>query len=428
MKPSRRLSFFVIALVFSLGLVAVGAGAKDKQVEQEDPQKYGIGKVVAERLLEAYALLEAERYDEAMGIVDALAKRRKLADPEIAQIHRFRGYIFVSQDQGEKAVAEFEKSLAMNAMDPAAEQVMIYSLAQLYTGQGKFDKALALIDRWFEVEENPKADAWFLKAMIHVQQEDFAGAAEPASNAIALSTKPKESWLTLYGVVFSQLKDYPKVETALQQLVELAPSKSQYWVQLAAVQHHLGQDEKALATMELAHRAGLLKTNKEVRQLASLLFLRQQPFECAKVMEEAMTAGTVPADAEAYRLMANCLIAAREGEKALEPLAKGGELAPDGDMYLLLGQMYLQRDEHDKAIGAFEKALQKAKPEQRGSIHLMLGIAQLGVDHFAEAERFFHLAVDDSKVNRAAESYLKFLESKRAAQVQSRLAGAATGG
>ena len=432
MNNRSRKSFSLIALVLGVGLcVALGtwtAHAKETKSEEQETKKFGISRVVAEQLLEAYELLESEHYDDALAIVDGLAKRRKLQPPEIAQIHRFRAYIFVNKDQNELAIVEFEKSLALNAMEAEAEQVMMYSLAQIYTELGKYDRGLALMNRWFESAESPKADAYFLKAMILVQQKNFRDAAEPAAKALELSDKPKESWLTLDGVINTQLKDYPKVEKTLEQLVEIAPSKSQYWMQLAAVQQHVGHEEKALATMQLAYQAGILKGDKELRQLASLLLLGQQPFECARVIENALASRVVKADVDAYRLMANCLIAARESEKALEPLAKGGELAPDGDMYLLLGQLYLQRDRFELAIEALEKGLQKAKPAQSGSAHLLLGIAQLGNEKFVEAERSFKIAAGDSKLSRAAESYLKFLEAKQVAPQPQPASGSATGG
>lgn len=423
---TRRISS-LIAFVLCVLLGGSTVHAKETKTKEQEAKKFGISRIVAEQLLEAYDLLESERYDDALSVVDKLAKRRRLQPPETAQIHRFRAYIFVNKDQNENATVEFEKSLALEAMEPAAEQVMMYSLAQIYTELGKYDEALALMNRWFESEESPKADAWFLKAMILVQQKNFKDAAEPAAKALELADKPKESWLTLDGVINTQLKNYPRVEQTLAQLVEIAPAKAQYWMQLAAVQQHLGHEKKALATMQLAYDAGLLKGDKELRQLASLLFLRQQPFECAKVIETGLASGVVAANADAYRLMANCLIAARESEKALTPLARAAELSPDGDLYLLLGQLHLQRDRFELAVEAIEKGLEKVKPEKRGSAHLLLGIAQLGDEQLALAERSFKIAAGDAKVARAAMSYLKFLEQKQVAQ-RPLASGSATGG
>jgi len=406
----------VLALVLGLALLAPNAfAAEEGKIKSKST---GISKPIAEKLLVAYELLQNDKYDESLAIVDGLAGRRKLKAPEIAQIHRFRGYIFASKGMSEQAAAEFEKSLAQKALDANAEQVMIYSLAQIYTQLGKYDQALALMNTWFQAEQNPKPDAYYLLAMILVQQENFKAAVEPARKAVELSEQPRESWVQLQVVIYSQLKDYPNVAAMLERLIAISPGKQQYWLQLAAVQKHLEREEKALATMQLAYEAELLQGDKELRQLARLLFLRQQPYECAQVIEDALESGVVKADAEAYRLMSNCFIAARENEKALEPLAKAGELATDGEMYMLLGQMYLQRERYAPAIDALEKALAKSRPEQRGSVHLLIGVAQLGNERFADAERSFRVAEDDAKVRRAAESYLKFLKEQRARHEQ----------
>ena len=82
-------------------------------------------------------------------------------------------------------------------------------------------------------------------------------------------------------------------------------------------------------------------------------------------------------------------------------------------MYMLLGQMYLQRERFAPAIEALEKALAKSKPDQRGSVQLLIGVAQLGSDRFDDAERAFRVASGDEKVRRAAESYLTFLKAQR---------------
>jgi tetratricopeptide (TPR) repeat protein len=104
---------------------------------------------------------------------------------------------------------------------------------------------------------------------------------------------------------------------------------------------------------------------------------------------------------------------AREWQ-ALGPLAKAGELSPDGDMYMLLGQLHLQRDRHTEALDALQRSLAKAKPQQRGSVQLLIGVAQMGAERFDDAERAFKAAQNDDKVRRAAESYLKYLEEQRA--------------
>jgi tetratricopeptide (TPR) repeat protein len=350
--------------------------------------------------------------------VDELAKRRRLGPAELAQIHRFRGYIFVNQGKLAPAAGEFERSLAQDAIDRAAEQAMSYSLAQLYTQLGRYDEALRVIDAWFAGEENPKPDAWYLKAMILVQQGKFREAVEPARIAVERSPQPKESWLQLQVAIHGNLKDYPTVAAVLARLASLNPGKKLYWIQLAAVQNHLEREEEALATLQLAHQAELLGDDTEFRQLARLLYLQALPLQCAQVIEAALADGSVEPDADAYGLLSNCYLAAREGDEALAPLARAAELSPDGEMYLLLGQLHLQRDEFAPALEALQHALARAKAERRGAVQLLIGVAQLGSDRFDDAERAFRAAQGDEKVRRAAESYLKFVQEQRARREQ----------
>src|SRR4029434_6213431 len=102
-----------------------------------------------------------------------------------------------------------------------------------------------------------------------------------------------------------------------------------------------------------------------VPHLSGLLFVRALPFQCAQEVEAAMASGTLKPDADAYRMLANCFVAARESERALAPLANARALAPDGEMYLLLGQMHLQKERYPEALDALNKGLAKATPEQR---------------------------------------------------------------
>jgi tetratricopeptide (TPR) repeat protein len=401
-------------LVAAFVLSATTADARKKSGEEAEEERVGVNTVVAEKLLEAYELLQADEADRALALVDKLAKRRRLGPPERAQIHRFRGYIYVTKGMPEKAAGEFETALAQKALDRSAAQAMMYSLAQIYTQIGQYDRALAVIDTWFAGEQSPKPDAFYLKAMILVQQENFEAALEPARTAVEQSPAPKESWLQLLVAIYSNLRDFPNVAATLERLIALSPGKGLYWVQLAAVEHFLERDAKAAATMRLADEGELLAKDAEFRQLARLLFLREMPFECARVIEQGISAGQIEADADSYQLLANCYLAAREQDKAIEPLAKAGELAPDAQMYMLLGQLHLQRDRFEPALDALRKALPKAKPEQRGSVQLLMGVAQLGAENLDEAEKSFRAALADESVRRAAESYLKHVEEMRA--------------
>ena len=386
---------------------------KPNGAKKKEEQTVGLNPHIARRLAKAVELFETDKLDEALAVVNELAGRRRLRAPDIAQIHRFRGFIYLAKGDSDTAAKELELALEQNGLDRFAEQQTMYSLAQLYTQNGKYDRALALMDNWFASVETPTADAYFLKAMILMQQENYKAAVEPARIAVEMTPTPKESWIRLLIAVYTQIEDYENVATYLERLIVMSPNKKQYWVQLAAVRNHLKQDSRALAAMQLAHEGELLTEDKELRQLSRLLFARELPLQCAQELDAAIAKGAIKADAEIYRMLSNCYIAARESDLALEPLAKAGELSKDGESYTLLAQMYLQRENFAEALAVLDKALAKSKPEQKASVQLLIGVALLGTDRLDEAERSFRAAAGDKKVGEAAKSYLKFVEEER---------------
>lgn len=424
-RPIARALAPVLPFLFMLVLVSSAAAsteappadapaATEATTSTGAPRQAALNPTVADRLLLANSYLEKNKLDDALSVVDELAGMRKLKPTDLAQIHRFRGYILLAKNDTDGGGREFEAALAQNALDEGSKQGMIYSLAQIYTQAGKYARARELIDQWFASATDPKPEAYFLKAMVLVQQEDFRGALEPATRANELAPAPRESWLQLLAAVQFQLQDMPAVATTLRKLVAIAPGTKRYWVQLATVENSLGKDDEALATLGVAQIADLLTEDKEYRQHARMCFVNELPKCCTETLEEGLASGVVQADAEAWQLLANCYIASRETDKALEPLAKAGELADNANGYLLLGQIQLQKERFDSARDALSKARTKAKAEERGSIELLLGIAELGSDRYDAAERSFRIAQADAKTRGAAESYLRHLEQKRA--------------
>ena len=432
-RGGRVASSIFTLLMWTTPAVALAAptdaASPPAELSGQAPTSTAVTPAIGERLLRANSYLEEGRHDDALAVVDDLARVRRLESADRAQIHRFRGYILIAQGDTEGAGQEFELALAEKGLDDSARQGMSYSLAQIYTQAGKYDQARTLLDSWFATATDPKPEAFFLKAMILVQQEAYRDALVPAQEAIAKSGQPRESWLQLLAAIQFQLQDYPGVAGTLRQLLVVAPGTKRYWVQLATIENSIGQEDKALATLGVAHVAGLLEEDREIRQRARLCFVRDLPQCCAQALEEGMTAGKVGKDAESYQLLANCYIAARDTDKALEPLAKAGELSKDGKGFLLLGQLQLQKERFDSAHAALVKARSKSPSEQRASIDLLLGIADLGEQRFDAAEQSFRLAQADEKTRPAADSYLKHLEQRRALQeMQSSIAGDPEGG
>jgi tetratricopeptide (TPR) repeat protein len=193
------------------------------------------------------------------------------------------------------------------------------------------------------------------------------------------------------------------------------PKKS-YWIQLAAVYSELGRDLDSLAAQQLAHAQGLLTTDRELTRLAQLYLFNDLPFAAARVIQQGLDDGLVEDKSSNWRLHGDAWLAAREYEKALAPLHKAAELSDDGDLYLRLGQVYVQREEWSKAVETLGQALGKGSLKDIGNAHLLIGIANYNQKKIGAARSSFAKARDSEKTKESANRWLKHIEREQRAQ------------
>src|SRR5690606_31781641 len=182
----------------------------------------------------------------------------------------------------------------------------LFALAQLYTQQEEYQKALDMLDRWFAVSQNPNPESYVLKAQIHYQLQQYRQGIEPIQTAMRVAQErgqqPQEGWYQLLNVLYYELEDYPNVIRTLTTLVEGWPKKD-YLVQLAGVYGQEGEEQNQLALYDAAHSAGWLDRGTELVSLAQMLIQADIPYKAAKMLEEGMTAGTIASNEANLRLL-----------------------------------------------------------------------------------------------------------------------------
>jgi tetratricopeptide (TPR) repeat protein len=203
----------------------------------------------------------------------------------------------------------------------------------------------------------------------------------------------------------------------LVELIELFPKKS-YWMQLAAVYAETGRHEKALTTVELVYMQGLLDQKGEYMTLAQMYLYNQIPYEAAELLKDGLDKGVLEKDAKTLQLLADSWLHARERERALVPLRQAAELSEDGNVYVRLGQILIDREDWAGAREALAAAIDKGELRHPGHARLLLGIANANEERWGEAERAFVAAREDEKTEKAANYWLQHLASRRSAAEQ----------
>jgi tetratricopeptide (TPR) repeat protein len=242
--------------------------------------------------------------------------------------------------------------------------------------------------------------------------ENYNKALPPAQKAVELMEKPQEGWISMLLALYLQKDQYKDAIPLLQRLIQLVPDKKTYWMQLSAVYGQMEDYQNALAIMQLAYGAGLVTEDSEVRRLADLLLFNDVPYRGAQVLEAGIEKKIVKIDDKLYEKLANCWIAAGELEKSIQPLQKGAELAPNGEMYVRLGEVNIQREDWSGAQAALDRGLNKGQLKDAANAQMLMGISLYNQKKLSEAKTWFQRSAQSEKHRQMSRGYLQLIESQ----------------
>jgi tetratricopeptide (TPR) repeat protein len=129
------------------------------------------------------------------------------------------------------------------------------------------------------------------------------------------------------------------------------------------------------------------------------------------MLEAALREGKLERDAKVAKTIGLAWFVAREHERAKEALSDAATLAEDGQLYVRLAQLNIERESWAEAAAAGRKALRKGGLDSPGKVHLLVGIAEARRGRKAAARKAFRAAAKSPKTRRSAEGWMKFLSS-----------------
>jgi tetratricopeptide (TPR) repeat protein len=299
-------------------------------------------------------------------------------------------------------------------MLPVRDEAKIrFTIAQLHAQQEKWPEVVEWVDAWRRYVAKPDPAGIYLKALAYFQMGETDAAIVNVKEAIELSPdEPRESWMRMLYSLYTSKEDYDNAIPLLKELMLRFPKK-EYWIQLSLLYRAEDSLDDSLAVLQLAYNQGYLTEDKEIRRLARSYLYHELPYKAAQVLVEGLEGGVVEADADAYQVLADSWVAAREYEKALPPLRKAAELSDEGNLYARLGQVHLQREEWSEAAEALTKALEKGNLRNTGNAVLLLGIASYNDSQIATAKRYFAKAREYDNTRTAAENWLQHIDREQ---------------
>jgi tetratricopeptide (TPR) repeat protein len=246
-SESFRFALIGIALWAGLSLAATALGQPQGQnVSQEGTSRAGsrnneepaqstsIDAQTGKIINEAIELMNADNYAAAEQKIGTLRLDR-LSPYERGRVEQILVNVAVQQEKYDEARGHLQNAIDSGGLNAQEVDSARYQFAQLFLQEQKWREAASAFEEWFKTALMPNSAAYYYLAVAYYQQEDFARALAPAKKAVELMDpkKPNENWLSMLAALYMSREEYREAIPLLQQLVEAAPDRKGYWVQLS---------------------------------------------------------------------------------------------------------------------------------------------------------------------------------------------------
>jgi tetratricopeptide (TPR) repeat protein len=415
----------LMTAVFLSGVQVNFVNAQKVEVERKTKRVPTLRSKVYDQLSRAQSLADAGNQAEAFDILNNVkSKASSMNSYELAMMFNFYAFIHYEAENYDQAIAAFENVVQQQPIPETFEQATLFSLAQLHMMRGNYDKTIANIEQWEDIQKTlyPSKDIpaknLVLKAQAMYQKQDYVTASKYINAAVLqietndLGFQVDEQWYVLQRAVYFELKQPENVKNVLLKLVKNFEAPK-YWLQLAGMYGELEQEEKQLAVMEIAEQKSFIATGSDMFNLAQLYYYHQMPYKAASIMQKAIDVSKLPENERNLTFLAQSWNLAKETEKAIPVMLAAAKLSETGELYAQLGQMYLNMDQWTQAIAASQQAIEKGGLRNEGMSHLVIGLAQFNVGEYNEALTQLAKAQEFDSSRGMAQQWSKFVEGER---------------
>jgi|GEM_PF-1132165 len=375
----------------------------------------------SKKLNKALDMMQDEKYDEALVIVDTVITNAKVTPYENSKGNQLKSNILYFQDKYPEALSASRAAIAADGLSNIEHLQLKFQVVQLLMQQEKYDEAVTAFKEYEAEAPKIKGDEYAALAGSYYYQDKFPEAIAAIDQALATGEVPKQNWQQIKSNSLYQGENYEGAITYLKELMAKEPANKQ-WISLA-VSSYLSLDNYPEATSLLldAKAKGLLDSEALWTQLHQLYTYQEKYAEAAATIEEGIDKGMLKADAKRLSdLGQNYYTASQELEskpeakalldKAVDAFTRGAAVSPDdGTSELWLAQIELFEREDSKRARELLLVASKKKLKQPGSAFYYLGVAEHQLGNIAAARTALNEALKYPETKTQATSYMKNL-------------------
>ncbi len=401
---------------------AVAQDDKPKKDQRETRRTPALRNKVYEKLAEAQTLAEEKDYAGAAVILnDMIAEdgKRALNSYELANVYNLFAFLAYATEDYPQSLRYYEQVIAQPDIPLAMEINTRFTIAQLYFVQEKWQQGIDAMLVWFDLNEKPNAGAYVLLAQGYYQVKKYDLALENVETAISMhegeGKLPKEQWYNLARFLYFDKEDFDSALDVLNTLIIYYPKK-QYWVQASHLYGEKKEEQKQLALMEAAYEQGFLDRSSELVTMAYLYLNAEAPYYAGSVIEKGFKDELVDDKSKNYELGGSAWAQAREVAKSIPMMEKAAAKSDEGELYVRLGNVYLDGDQFAKAADSVSKGLKKGGVKRPDQARLVLGMAYFNLGEYNKARKAFRDAGKDDRSEKYAKQWIAYVSSEEERQ------------
>jgi tetratricopeptide (TPR) repeat protein len=413
-------------------LVALPAAAQDDEDaaerqsrSQKTKQAQAVSKDVYDRIQKAQELVDAKDYSGALRLLNSLYNPDKLTEYEQSNVLNYIGFVYYNMDDVNGAIRTYEKMLAIPSLEETLRKQTTYTMAQLYTMQEQYNKALSTLDKWFQLETNPAPEPFILKAQNLYQVERHAEMIEPIETAMRIARERdkevKEDWYNLLNFAYFRQENYRMVRD-IQKIMLVNWPKKRYWFSLAGAYTELGEDENLINAYAAAFDQGMLEKESELVTMAQLFMQREVPYKAGQLLEKEMAAGRISKNAKHYRLLSQAWQLSMEDQKAIPALTEAARLSNDGELDVRLANALLNTGKYSECVEAVEDGIRKGGLKSPDNAQISLGMCLYNLRRYNNAISAFQQAAKTPRSRKVANQWINVIRAEIERNEQIRLA------
>ena len=408
----------------ALLLMVLAAFVVSQPVQAADQS---ISQSTYEALNEIQVFLQEEKWPEAEEELSRLSEKLKPSFG-LALTYQLYGQFYLAQEKNTQALEQFEKALKLEKLAPAQEAALATNVAQLYLAEEKTSEAVASLEsRLLKIEKaeaeankkSPEKPKVFIQPMAyatlamayHIQQQ-YPQVIPWINKALERSKKPKENWLQVMTVAYYEQKKYLKAAQGFQRLLNVNPSKEDYWVQQASMYQLLERPKDSMRTMETAFAGGYLTKDNNLMLLVQLLISNGLPERGGRILSKQLNDGKIELNERNWRLLASAWQQGRERSDAITALREASRFTDDGKLLVRAAQMSIQNNDYKTVIIDIEAAIKKGlSDKQKGNALILAGNSAFELQDYPTAKRYFQRALKEPDSASSAKTWLDYIAS-----------------